>query len=74
MHKKHFPVQIHVAEQAPPIDLGVLLEDEVRNVRAIIAMAQLDEGFRSDQLCRWNDLYRYVRGISEDRSNCGQSG
>ncbi len=41
MHKKHFPVQIHVAEQAPPIDLGVLLEDEVRNVRAIIAMAQL---------------------------------
>jgi len=54
--------------------LGVLLEDEVRNVRAIIAMAQLDEGFRPDQLCRWNDLYRYVRGISEDRSNCGQSG
>ncbi len=24
-------------------------------------MAQLDEGFRPDQLCRWNDLYRYAK-------------
>src|SRR5262249_11021538 len=51
MHQQHFPVQVHIAEQTPPIDPIVLLEDDVNDVRTVVAMPQLNEGLGPNQLC-----------------------
>src|SRR4029450_4761263 len=50
MHQEHFPAQVHVAEEAPPIDAIVLLEDEVHDVGTVVAMSQWDEGFGQERL------------------------
>ena len=41
-----------------PIDLVVRLEDGVRHVRAVIAVAKLDEALRPDELRRSDDAHR----------------
>src|SRR5215211_6043059 len=55
VHQQHLPVQLHIREQAPPIDLVMLLEDDVDDVGAVIAVTQLDEGLRPDELGRADD-------------------
>src|SRR5919197_45223 len=70
MHQEHLPVQIHVGEEAPPIDAIVLLEDEVNDVGAVVAMPQLDKGLGPDQLGRRDHAHRYAehldaRGVLE---------
>src|SRR5262245_60938942 len=50
--QQHFPVQVHVIEETPPIDPLVLLEYQMHDVRAVVAMPQLNECFGPDELGR----------------------
>src|SRR6266699_1908379 len=63
MDQEHFPVQVHVAEKTPPIDPIMLFEYEVHDVRAIVAMSQLDEGLGPNQLGRCDDTHRYAEHL-----------
>src|SRR5579872_1476529 len=43
MHEQDFPMRLQIAEKPVPIDIITRLQDDMSNVRAIIAMALLDE-------------------------------
>src|SRR5215475_1577061 len=50
VHQQHLPVLLHVGQQPLPVDGLVLREDEMDDVGAVIAVAQLDERLRPDEL------------------------
>jgi hypothetical protein len=58
VNQKHLPMQIHMAEKAPPIDSIMLLEYEVRNVRPVVTMSELNESLGPDQFGRSNHAHR----------------
>ena len=67
MNQKHLPMQVHVAEKAPPIDSIVLLEYEVRNVRPVVAMSELNESLGPDQFGRSNHAHRCAEHLDARR-------
>src|SRR5215475_8391976 len=52
MYQEQLPVQVHVAEQTPPIDPIVLLEDDVHDIRTVVAMPSLTQCLGPTQLAR----------------------
>src|SRR5437879_4970745 len=58
MCQKHFPIQLHVGKQTPPVDLIVLLENKMRDIRAVVTVSQLNESLGPDQLRRGDDAHR----------------
>ena len=58
--QQHFPVQVHVIEEAPPIDPLVLLEYQMHDIRAVVAMPQLNEGFGPKELGRRDHAHRHA--------------
>src|SRR5258705_13684018 len=57
MCQKHLQMQSHVGKQTPPVDLIVLFENEMRDIRAVVTVPQLDEGLGPDQLGRCDDAH-----------------
>src|SRR5947209_784020 len=53
--EQHLPVQVHVCEEAVPVDLTVLLENDVHDIRPVVAVAELNECLRPDELGRRDD-------------------
>ena len=41
-------MQVHVAQETPPIDPIMLLEYEMHDVRTVVAVSQLNEGLGPD--------------------------
>jgi hypothetical protein len=68
MRQKHLPVQLHVGEQTPPIDLLMLPEDEVGDIRTVIAMPKLNEGLGPDQLRRRDHAHRRAKHLDAWRA------
>ena len=67
MRQKHLPMQLHVGKQTPPVDLIVLLENEMRDIRAVVTVPQLDEGLGPDQLRRSDDAHRRTEHLDARR-------
>src|SRR5262249_28846625 len=59
MDQKHFPMQVHIAQETPPIDPIMLLEYKMHDVRTIVAVSQLNEGFGPDEFGRCDNMHRY---------------
>src|SRR5690349_18452846 len=53
-HEQHFPIELHVIEQLPPIDSVMAFEDHVRDIGGVVAMVVLNEDLRPDELGRGN--------------------
>src|SRR5215203_3616565 len=62
VRQQHLPMHFHVGEEPPPVDLVVRLENGVRHVGAVVAVAQLDEALRPHELGRADDAH----GRAED--------
>src|SRR5215831_9086220 len=43
VHQQHLPMQIHVSEQPPPIDMLMLLENDMHDIGAVVARAGLNK-------------------------------
>lgn len=48
-------MRFHVSEQSCPIDSVMCLQDQVRDVGAVVAVAKLDEGLGQDEFRRRDD-------------------
>jgi hypothetical protein len=60
-------MHIHMAEQAPPIDSIMLLEYEVRNIRPVVAVSELNESLGPDQFGRSNHAHRCAEHLDARR-------
>ena len=55
--EQHFPVQLHARDELRPVDVLRSLQDHVRDIGAVVAVAVLDVDLRPDELRRRNEVH-----------------